>query len=172
MFKSTVNRVLIKTGLLLLFSLPLLLAASCRSELDDPVPPVLPPNGEVQASPIPILTPTSTVVPSPTPAATQVLGGPGLPETGDPRSIFITDSQFDPPELTVSPGSTVIWFQNGAMPHTITADDGSFDSGSLESGQTYSQIFTESGRYPYHCELHGAPGAGMAGVIIVTDSDP
>jgi plastocyanin len=148
--------------------------SACRSELDDPVPPVLPPNGEVMTSPIPILSPTPTEIPVPTPFPTP---GAELPGTGeDPAipvvelTVTIIDSQFDPPELTVPTGATIIWNQNGALPHTITAEDGAFDSGPLSSGQTYSYIFDEPGEFPYYCSLHGGPGGvGMAGVIIVTD---
>jgi plastocyanin len=148
--------------------------SACRSAEDDPVPPVLPPNGEVMTSPIPLLSPTPTEVPVPTPFPTPDIG---LSETGEvpavpveDLTIAIVDSEFDPPELTVPVGATVIWNQNGALPHTITAEDGSFDSGQLASGQTYSVIFDEPGEYPYYCSLHGGPGGqGMSGVIIVRE---
>jgi plastocyanin len=145
--------------------------SSCRSAQDDPVPPVLPPNGEVMASPIPLLSPTPTEVPTPTPMA------PEIPETGEEPgipvedlTITVTDNQFNPPELTIPVGSTVVWNQNGASQHTITADDGSFDSGPLASGMTYNVIFDEPGEYPYYCSLHGGPqGQGMSGIIIVVE---
>jgi plastocyanin len=146
-----------------------LLISACGSAEDDPVPQVLPPNGEVMTSPIPLLSPTPTEVPVPTPFPTpEAAEEPAVPV--EDLTITIVDSEFDPPELTVPVGAAVIWNQNGALPHTITADDGSFDSGQLASGLTYSVIFDEPGEYPYYCSLHGGPGGmGMSGVIIVLE---
>jgi plastocyanin len=82
--------------------------------------------------------------------------------------VNIVDSRFRPREITISTGTTVEWTQNGSLPHTVTADDGAFDSGTLQRGDTFQHTFDEPGRYPYHCELHGsAGGIGMAGVVIV-----
>jgi plastocyanin len=96
-------------------------------------------------------------------------------ETEDPAAdqeftIEIGDNTFSPNKPTVPLGATVIWTQNGQRPHTVTADDGSFDSGTLESGDTFSVTFDEPGTFAYHCDFHGAPGGeGMTGTIIVAD---
>ncbi len=59
---------------------------------------------------------------------------------------------------------------NASFPHTVTADDGSFDSGTLNGGQSFSYTFEQPGEYPYYCALHGAPGGvGMAGTVTVTE---
>jgi plastocyanin len=84
--------------------------------------------------------------------------------------VTIADSRFQPREITISTGTTVEWTQTGSLPHTVTADDGAFDSGTLQRGDTFQHTFDELGRYPYHCEIHGAAGGiGMAGVIVVED---
>jgi plastocyanin len=83
----------------------------------------------------------------------------------------IHDSVFQPAELTIQVGTTVIWTQNSVLPHTVTADDGSFNSGTLQNGDTFEFTFTEPGRFPYFCSFHGAPGGlGMAGIIIVENA--
>jgi plastocyanin len=83
-------------------------------------------------------------------------------------SVSATDNAFTPASLHIRPGQTVTWVNNGQTGHTITADDGSFDSHIFQPGATYSHTFTMPGRYPYYCTLHGAAGGyGMAGVIIV-----
>jgi plastocyanin len=75
---------------------------------------------------------------------------------------------FEPQELQITAGQTVIWINNGSMHHTVTADDGSFRSPFIEPGGSYEHTFLKPGRYPYHCVLHGSEGgAGMSGVIIV-----
>ncbi len=59
----------------------------------------------------------------------------------------------------------------GQSVHTVTADDNSFDSGNLTVGAQFTHTFTQPGRYPYYCQMHGgAGGFGMAGVIIVDSS--
>jgi hypothetical protein len=65
----------------------------------------------------------------------------------------------------------VVWTQEGQLPHTVTADDGSFDSGEMGQGDTYSRTFQQPGSYPYYCTFHGAPGGeGMSGTVIVAGS--
>jgi plastocyanin len=68
---------------------------------------------------------------------------------------------FGPDHLQVLPGETVEWDNVSERRHTVTADDGSFDSGDLFSGQTFSHLFAAAGTYPYHCRVH----AGMVGEI-------
>src|SRR5215207_759846 len=72
----------------------------------------------------------------------------------DARSAGIGDNFFDPPDATVEPGSTITWTNNGARPHTVTADDGSFDSGRLNPGDSYTVAFGGQGTVTYHCEIH------------------
>jgi plastocyanin len=86
-------------------------------------------------------------------------------------SVSIKDNSFSPHDLQISAGQTVTWMNNGQAVHTVTADDGSFDSGNLNAGESFQYTFTKPGRYPYFCRFHGgAGGIGMAGVIIVGGS--
>lgn len=87
--------------------------------------------------------------------------------------VVIDDDLFQPRDLTVAAGTTVNWRQQGANPHTVTADDGSFDSNILNTGATFSQTFSQAGTVRYHCSIHGAPGGvGMSGTITVTAPSP
>jgi plastocyanin len=70
------------------------------------------------------------------------------------RSVDIRDNFFDPPNAAVEPGSTITWTNRGAVPHTVTADDGSFDSGRLNPGDSYTVAFGGQGTVTYHCEIH------------------
>lgn len=81
--------------------------------------------------------------------------------------VSAVDDAFRPMELTVTVGTEVVWTNAGQNPHTVTADDRAFDSGTLEPGQTFSVVFEEAGRVPYYCQIHGEPGSGMFGVVIV-----
>ncbi len=83
-------------------------------------------------------------------------------------AVGVGDSTFDPATLTVAVGDTVTWTVSSGMPHTVTADDGAFDSGTLTDGDTFSFTFDTPGTYPYYCLFHGAPGGiGMSGVVVV-----
>jgi nitrite reductase (NO-forming) len=57
--------------------------------------------------------------------------------------------------LTVKVGTTVTWTNDdpGQM-HTVTDVNGAFDSGFLETGQTWSYTFTEAGEFEYYCMPH------------------
>jgi len=70
------------------------------------------------------------------------------------RSVDIGDNFFDPPDVAIEPGSTITWANRGAVPHTVTADDGSFDSGRLNPGDSYTVAFGGQGTVTYHCEIH------------------
>ena len=85
-------------------------------------------------------------------------------------NVSIQDFQFTPFRLTVRVGDTVVWTQGGSATHTVSADDGSFDSGNLSNGEEFSFTFAEAGTFAYYCRIHGAPGQdGMSAVITVTD---
>jgi hypothetical protein len=64
--------------------------------------------------------------------------------------------------------ATLTWSHDGGEQHTITADDGSFDSGLINPGDTFAQTFDAPGTYLCYCQIHGAPGGiGIAGVVLV-----
>ena len=69
-------------------------------------------------------------------------------------SVSIGDNFFDPPDAAIDPGSTITWTNNGAVPHTVTADDGSFDSGVLNPGDSYTVAFDGQGTVTYYCAIH------------------
>jgi plastocyanin len=90
----------------------------------------------------------------------------------DPANIAGESLRFDPTTLTVPTGSTVLFANVGGKPHTLTADDGSFDTGLVApgadggrfAGNNTSVVLAKAGSFPFHCEIH--PQA-MKGVITV-----
>lgn len=94
------------------------------------------------------------------------------------ESVRIQDNRFLPREVTIIVGESVTWTHEGRNPHSVTADDGSFDSSPLcpplgpaclQNGQTYSRRFTRPGTVTYHCKIHGT---GMSGVVNVLPQSP
>ena len=61
------------------------------------------------------------------------------------------DGYFYPADITVPSGTTVLWTNEGEMPHTVTAHDGSFASPVLYPGDYYMVTFYEPGTYTYQC---------------------
>jgi plastocyanin len=81
-------------------------------------------------------------------------------------SVRMAGSRFEPSTLTVAVGETVRWFNDDALPHTVSATDGSWDSGNLAPGQAFERRFDTAGTYPYLCRYH----PGMTGTIEVSGS--
>ena len=79
------------------------------------------------------------------------------------NKISMKNSAFNPSSLTVTTGATVTWMNDDSMVHTVTADDGSFNSGDIQPGGSYSRTFNTTGANPYHCVHHN----GMTGTVSV-----
>jgi plastocyanin len=89
------------------------------------------------------------------------------------HQVQVISFRFDPAEVTIRPGDTVVWRNTGGS-HNVVADDQGFRSGNPDSsGWTYSRVFDHAGSFGYYCEPHGGPaGAGMSGKIIVAAATP
>jgi plastocyanin len=102
-----------------------------------------------------------------------VLGFP-TPSRGASSAVEIQDNRYVAPTITITAGDTVTWTETGVGTHSVTADDGSFDSSPacptscLGNGSTFSHTFGTPGTYRYYCHIHGGPGGvGMSGVVTV-----
>ena len=70
------------------------------------------------------------------------------------EKVEIVEFTYDPDPVIVQAGGKVIWQNEDTAPHTATADDGSFDTGTLEKGKLKSETFKEPGTFPYFCQIH------------------
>ena len=70
------------------------------------------------------------------------------------EKVEIVEFTYDPDPVTVQTGGKVIWLNEDMAPHTATADDGSFDTGTLERGKLKAETFKQAGTYTYFCEIH------------------
>jgi plastocyanin len=70
---------------------------------------------------------------------------------------------FRPARVVVPAGATVVWTNGGQVVHTVTALDGSFDSGPIGSGERRAMVFSTPGRFPFRCTPHPF----MRGEIVV-----
>lgn len=92
------------------------------------------------------------------------------------QEVVIRDGAFNPQETFVVEGDTVVFIHDDANnAHTVTADDGSFDSSPncttgaeedcLTAGQTWEHDFESVGRFPYHSKTNPA----VTGVVVVME---
>jgi LPXTG-motif cell wall-anchored protein len=70
---------------------------------------------------------------------------------------------YTPKTTTVNVGDTVTWTNDSDAPHTVDADNGSFDHGRFTQGQSVSQTFAKAGTFAYHCDIHDY----MHGTVVV-----
>jgi plastocyanin len=71
------------------------------------------------------------------------------------RTVSIQNFSFKPANITIKPGTKVIWINKDGTQHTATANDArSFDSGTLGTGRRFSHTFKRAGKKAYHCEIH------------------
>ena len=68
--------------------------------------------------------------------------------------VSIKDFSFQPATIDVPLCGTVTWTNDDTTGHTVTADDGSVDSGTIAPGATFSHTFTTVGTFAYHCAIH------------------
>jgi len=70
------------------------------------------------------------------------------------KTVDITSSGFEPATVTVNVGDTVKWTNSDGTTHTATADDGSFDTGSMGAGAAAQVVFHSPGSFVYRCAFH------------------
>ncbi|MDQ2632021.1 MAG: cupredoxin family copper-binding protein, partial [Actinomycetota bacterium] len=85
-----------------------------------------------------------------TPESETTPGG----EAARSEKVDIIEFTYQPDPVVVQAGGKVIWQNQDAAPHTATADDGSWDTGTIEKGKIGSESFKEPGTFAYFCEIH------------------
>lgn len=106
------------------------------------------------------------LVESPSPIGSSTTGDqtPAAGATaGEPVTVSIVNVTFEPATIEVEAGATVTWTNRDGFSHTVTANEGDFDSGVLEGGSSFSQVFETPGSYDYFCAIHPS----MTGTVTV-----
>lgn len=78
------------------------------------------------------------------------------------QPIAIEGFKF-PATINVKAGDSVTWTNNDRAPHTVTADNGSFDKQVAASGGSATVTFSTAGTFAYHCNIH----PNMTGAVVV-----
>ena len=70
-------------------------------------------------------------------------------------AIKIDNFSFNPPTITIPPGTQVTWANRDDIPHTVVSDDKTtFKSRALDTAEKFSFTFTKPGIYEYFCSIH------------------
>ena len=93
----------------------------------------------------------------------------GMGGSGDEVMVSMENFVFVEDRIEVPVGTTVTWTNGDSTRHTVTSGaddsaDGTFDSGDIEAGETFSHTFDEAGEFAYFCDIHPT----MTGVVVVT----
>ena len=68
--------------------------------------------------------------------------------------VEIQAFSFQPQRTVVSPGDTIVWINRDIVPHTVTANGGTWKAQNLEEGQSLQVVVEDSGDFSYFCEFH------------------
>ena len=127
----------------------LVMSVSCQSQTPAPAPPIT--GGGTPLAP----------------------GEPEEPVTPPQIEVFINESAFEPAIYNARVGSTIVWYNNASVEHTVTSRDTLFDSGNLSPGDTFRYTITPevqetieqsgAGALEYYCKIHPS----MIGKLII-----
>lgn len=95
-------------------------------------------------------------------AAQGVVGVPVV--QAKDQAVTVVDFAFEAKTVTIKQHETVTWLNTGARDHTVTADDGAFDSGALSTSDGFGNVFDTAGTFTYRCTIHPSQ---MRGTVIV-----
>jgi plastocyanin len=101
---------------------------------------------------------------------TSEAGGNGPAPSGEAvraAKIRIVEFFYDPDPVTIQAGGKITWQNEDPASHTATAEDGSFDTGTIEQGKIKSETFKDPGTYAYVCTIHPQ----MHGTVEVVEKD-
>ena len=79
------------------------------------------------------------------------------------NEVWMKNSLFDPASITITAGTTITWTNKESVTHNVISDNGTFTSGEMGDGATFSFTFPNVGTFPYTCSHH----LDMKGTVIV-----
>jgi plastocyanin len=134
-------------------------AAAAPTPAPAPAPATTPVPATVRMSAAPVLLPRKTL------ASTQKASAPAKTTVSAAAATGVTikNFAFSPATSSIHVGDTITWSNNDVAPHTATASDHSFDTGTINKGKSASHTFSKAGTFAYICSIHPS----MHGTITV-----
>lgn len=87
-------------------------------------------------------------------AAIAIVGAGCSPPAPRRVEVVIKNFGFEPTQLTVSRGDTIVFSNTDFVPHTATARDSTWDSKSIDGSKTWSFVANAVGTHEYYCVFH------------------
>ena len=85
------------------------------------------------------------------------------------KNVTIKNFKYIDAEIEIRQGDKVVWTNQDGVEHTVTAYDGSFDSGDIARGDPpFEFVFKTVGEFKYHCTHHDS----MKGKVTVAAAVP
>ena len=79
-------------------------------------------------------------------------------------TIHIADGKFEPREIDIEVGGSVMWINDDVASHNVKfLEPSTFNSGVIKPAATWIQTFTSAGTYDYYCDFHNS----MKGSVVV-----
>jgi plastocyanin len=88
------------------------------------------------------------------------------PVRAEDLQVKIDNFTFNPQQITVKAGTTVVWTNHDDIPHIVVSKTMLFKSNALDTDDKFSFTFATPGSYEYFCSLH----PHMTGSIVVEAS--
>ena len=107
---------------------------------------------------------TSVSVSSAGPTHAMKSGAPNVADSDEAKIMIVDFMRFEPTEITVEAGTTVVFENHDGSNHIILFDD-KVKSQRLRHDAAYSRTFDQPGDYPFICAIHGKR---MSGTVHVT----
>jgi len=87
--------------------------------------------------------------------ATAGCSGPAVDaQKSTTHKVVIDGTRFQPEDLTVAVGDSIVWVNDDPFPHTATSTAGGFDSDEIASSKSWTFKAAKAGDFPYVCTLH------------------
>lgn len=88
-----------------------------------------------------------------------LLSAPAFVAHAEDMPVTIKLFQFQPGEIAIKKGTTIVWSNGDDIEHSVTAgspgkETGVFDSGFFKKDGTFSQTFSTAGTFEYFCKRH------------------
>ena len=77
--------------------------------------------------------------------------------------LNIAKFAYAPKDITIAPGTKIVWTNRDETPHTVTSNDKSFASKGLDTDDKFEHTFSSEGDFSYICTVHPL----MTGVVHV-----
>jgi plastocyanin len=69
-------------------------------------------------------------------------------------TVSLEGMRFQPDDLTVAPGDTIVWVNKDLVSHTATSETGGFDSNLIQPEKAWKLTIKKKGDFAYVCLLH------------------